>query len=378
MRWSSTRRSPAWPSTRSSRRSSRPCSISAAPGTGRDESAARTHESGGDESAARSMSGRRNRTVIAGRQWRSRPALQRLPPPSRSPRSRPAPRRRSGASSNRRHRPGSRSRFPLGEPGDLSFWAPNRGLLTVNGNDTIPRGIYSWNGQSWHQLATVCGGPADTARIAWAGPDEFWVDQRTQPAASGLRPCSVPLPGRTGHWLLQHAARIADPFRQMLSATCSGPADCWFGGVGSQDALGERVGAFHLHWNGATLESRLRAAGAGGQRHGVPRRQALREHARWPRAGEPRRPGGPGRIRAGSAPDPHDRRRRTFTNDPFTPGRCRQKSRATAASCWRSTATVRTSGPSAAARPRGPRRRWKARWRGRRLPRAWSAANSKS
>ena len=70
---------------------------------------------------------------------------------------------------------GAPFKVPLGAPGDLSFWAPNRGLLTVEGNATIPRGIFSWNGQSWHQLATVCGGPGDTARIAWAGPDEFWV-----------------------------------------------------------------------------------------------------------------------------------------------------------------------------------------------------------
>ncbi len=47
----------------------------------------------------------------------------------------------------------------------------------------------------------------------------------------------------------------ADPFRQMMSAACDGPDDCWFGGVGSQDALGERVGSFHLHWNGVDLES---------------------------------------------------------------------------------------------------------------------------
>jgi hypothetical protein len=39
----------------------------------------------------------------------------------------------------------------------------------------------------------------------------------------------------------------------MMSAACNGPNECWFGGVGSQDALGERVGAFHLRWNGSDL-----------------------------------------------------------------------------------------------------------------------------
>jgi hypothetical protein len=41
----------------------------------------------------------------------------------------------------------------------------------------------------------------------------------------------------------------------MMSAACDGPDECWFGGIGSQDALGERVGAFHLHWDGTDLET---------------------------------------------------------------------------------------------------------------------------
>jgi hypothetical protein len=144
---------------------------------------------------------------------------------------------------------------PLGAPGDLRFWAPNRGLMTVEGNSTIPRGLYSWNGQSWHQLATVCGGPAETARIAWAGPDEFWVvsEPSLPRAGSGLALCRF----KDGKVVSSWSTRIdaADPFRQMLSAACNGPDDCWFGGVGSQDALGTRVGAFHLHWNGSDLQS---------------------------------------------------------------------------------------------------------------------------
>jgi hypothetical protein len=144
---------------------------------------------------------------------------------------------------------------PLGAPGDLKFWAPNRGLLTVEGNSTIPRGIYSWNGQSWHQLATVCGGPGETARIAWAGPEEFWVvsEPSLPRAGSGLALCRFKDGQVVGSWSTRVDA--ADPFRQMLSATCNGAADCWFGGVGSQDALGTRIGAFHLHWNGADLET---------------------------------------------------------------------------------------------------------------------------
>ncbi len=145
-------------------------------------------------------------------------------------------------------------KVPLGAPGDLSFWEPNRGLLTIEGNATIPRGLYSWNGQSWHQLATVCGGPGDTARIAWAGPTEFWVvSEPSLPRhGSGLALCRFKDGQVVGSWSTR--ADAADPFRQMMSATCNGPSDCWFGGIGSQDALGEKIGAFHLHWDGTDLE----------------------------------------------------------------------------------------------------------------------------
>jgi hypothetical protein len=151
--------------------------------------------------------------------------------------------------------PGAPFKVPLGAPGDLSFWSPNRGLLTVAGNATIPRGVFSWNGRNWRQLATVCGGPGDTARIAWAGPTEFWVvsEPSLPRRGSGLALCRFKDGQVVGSWSTRVDA--ADPFRTMMSATCNGPSDCWFGGVGSQDALGERIGAFHLHWDGSDLET---------------------------------------------------------------------------------------------------------------------------
>jgi hypothetical protein len=150
---------------------------------------------------------------------------------------------------------GAPFKVPLGAPGDLSFWAPNRGLLTVAGNATIPRGIFYWNGRNWRQLATVCGGPGDTARIAWAGPTEFWVvSEPSQPRkGSGLALCRFKDGQVVGSWSTRVDA--ADPFRTMMSAACNGASDCWFGGIGSQDALGEQVGAFHLHWDGTDLET---------------------------------------------------------------------------------------------------------------------------
>lgn len=150
---------------------------------------------------------------------------------------------------------GAPFRVPLGQPGDLQFFSRNRGLLGVTGNDTIPRGIYSWNGERWRQLSTVCGGPGDTMRIAFAGPREFWtVTEPSRPRfGSGTSLCRF----KDGQVIASYSTppESADPFRTMVSATCNGPDDCWFGGVGSQDALGERVGAFHLHWNGSALET---------------------------------------------------------------------------------------------------------------------------
>jgi hypothetical protein len=150
---------------------------------------------------------------------------------------------------------GAPFKVPLGAPGDLKFWAPNRGLLSIEGNDTIPRGLYSWNGESWHQLSTVCGGPGDTARIAWAGPREFWVVSvpSLPRTGSGLALCRFKDGQVAGSWSTRVDA--VDPFRQMMSAACDGPDDCWFGGIGSQDPLGERIGAFHLHWDGTDLVS---------------------------------------------------------------------------------------------------------------------------
>ncbi len=64
------------------------------------------------------------------------------------------------------------------------------------------------------------------------------------------------------------APESPDPFRTMTAAACNGPNDCWFAGIGSQDPSGQRVGAYHLHWNGETLTSSYAAAGARRQRPG--------------------------------------------------------------------------------------------------------------
>ena len=49
----------------------------------------------------------------------------------------------------------------------------------------------------------------------------------------------------------------------MNAAACNGPSDCWFGGIGAQDPTGERRGAFHLHWDGAALQTVYAPQGRG-------------------------------------------------------------------------------------------------------------------
>ncbi|MDQ6750306.1 MAG: hypothetical protein M3Z33_06100, partial [Actinomycetota bacterium] len=159
--------------------------------------------------------------------------------------------------------PGAPFKVPLGIPGDLKLIAPNRGLLSVEGNATVARGLYAYNGQIWHPLATVCGGSGDTSRIAVAGPREFWtVSEPSRPrTGSGLALCHF----KDGEVVASYSTpdQSPDPFRRMNAAACNGPNDCWFGGVGDQDPTGERVGAFHLHWDGAALTSVYAPQGRG-------------------------------------------------------------------------------------------------------------------
>ncbi len=154
-------------------------------------------------------------------------------------------------------------RTPLGPPGDLQFWSRNRGLLGVEGNSAIPRGLYRWDGERWTQLATVCGGPADTMRIAWAGPTEFWTVSEPSPPrrGGGITLCRF----KDGEVVASYGTpdQSSDPYRPMNAATCLTGADCWFGGIGTQGAAGTRRGAFHLHWDGASLQTVYNPQGRG-------------------------------------------------------------------------------------------------------------------
>jgi hypothetical protein len=145
----------------------------------------------------------------------------------------------------------------LGAVGDLSFWAPNRGLLITGGAGPVAAGLYAYDGVSWHQLSTVCGGMR--GRIAWAGPDDFWTisDQRPgqllppgtgNPQLQSLSLCHF-LNGRV---VGSYAMPLQEPgsYLPMDAGACYDPNDCWFGG---QDGPGQGAGAFHLHWNGSEV-----------------------------------------------------------------------------------------------------------------------------
>lgn len=144
-------------------------------------------------------------------------------------------------------------KVPLGAPGDLQFWSPNRGLLAVEGNAVVPRGLLLWNGRSWRTLSTVCGGSSDTLRIAWAGPTEWWtISEPSRPrVGSGTTLCHY----KDGKVVGSYGTlpQSADPYRLMLAGTCRTPNDCWFGGPAASDPSGARTGAFRLRWDGTAL-----------------------------------------------------------------------------------------------------------------------------
>jgi hypothetical protein len=158
---------------------------------------------------------------------------------------------------------GARFKVPLGRPDDIEFYAPNEGLLSVEGNAIVSPGLFFWNGRDWHQLSTVCGGSGEVSRIAWAGPDEFWVlSEPSEPrVGAGLGLCHFKDGVIVGSYSTPYQS--PDPFHPMDAAACDGPDDCWFAGIASQDPTGQRVGAFHLHWDGTNLTTSYQPQGRG-------------------------------------------------------------------------------------------------------------------
>ena len=150
---------------------------------------------------------------------------------------------------------------PLGVPGDLSFWAPNRGLLTVAGNGAYKQGVLVYDGTGWRQYATVCGADGDSggsARIAWAGPTEFWTIARANALQAPTNEGAVTLCRfRDGKVAASYASPLSgnEPWPELNAAACREPSDCWFAGPVATTVDGARSGAFHLRWDGAALRA---------------------------------------------------------------------------------------------------------------------------
>jgi hypothetical protein len=154
----------------------------------------------------------------------------------------------------------------LGRIGDIEFFKPNLGLLITAGNgSTVPPGIWVYNGTGWHELANVCG--ATDGRIAWAGPEEFWTvsDGRPGQAANGEGDLPPLEDDTLCHFTYNEASEKlevvgsyaapafqASSYQPMHAAACVNPNDCWFAGGPLPEP---EPGAFHLHWNGSSLEA---------------------------------------------------------------------------------------------------------------------------
>lgn len=142
----------------------------------------------------------------------------------------------------------------LGEIGDVEFWAPNRGMLITAGNGGNPAGLYAYDGTGWYRYSTVCGG--HEGRIAWAGPDDFWTisDQPAGQQTGSAPPHHISLCHFEGGKVVASYAEpvgVAKSYLPLDAAACSGPHDCWFAGERLPGTT--NVGAFHLHWDGASL-----------------------------------------------------------------------------------------------------------------------------
>ena len=142
----------------------------------------------------------------------------------------------------------------LGQIGDVEFQAPNRGMLITAGTGGSPAGLYAYDGAGWYRYSTVCGG--HEGRIAWAGPNEFWTIS-DQPAGQGTgkaAPQHISLCHFRGGQVVASYAEpvgVAGSYLPLNAAACSGPDDCWFAGDRLPGTT--NVGAFHLHWDGASL-----------------------------------------------------------------------------------------------------------------------------
>ena len=297
-------------------------------------------------------------------------------------RRRRAARRRSGASSSRRRRPGAPFKVPLGAPGDLKFWAPNRGLLDGRGQRHDPARHLQLGrpelAPARHRLRRPGRHGAD--RLGRARPSSGWSASRAGRASARAWRSAA---SRTARWSARASTRVdaADPFRQMISATCNGAERLLVRRrrlPGRRSASGSAPST--CTGTATDLRDRLRRRRAAGSAT-CSSTAARSSRARWSAARPENRDraGRPGRARdASPAPAPPDRRRR-LRQRPVRAGaagrRARRRHRAAGARQRRHRALGgrRRRGVRARRRPQAA-----ARSRGRRSRRGSSAAPSRS
>lgn len=161
----------------------------------------------------------------------------------------------AGAEWRSQQPPGSGG-FPalLGEVGDVSCWQPAECVLITKGNDGVAPGLFAYDGRSWYRYSTVCGG--EGGRIAWAGPNEFWTiseQQKGQETTSSADPAISLCHFKGNQVVASYGEPIGLPtsYLTMTAAACAGPNDCWFAGERLPGTTNR--GAFHLHWDGASM-----------------------------------------------------------------------------------------------------------------------------
>lgn len=157
--------------------------------------------------------------------------------------------------------PGADFSGGLGRTGPPSFYSPTRGVVSIEGSTSVPKGLYGFDGERWKLISTVCGANPERTDIAWAGPDELWViadpapDPSSppadfgpyQPRDEGTTLCHI----KGGRVIGSYGVPVSDVPRwhPLTSAACKAPDDCWFAGNAVLGAPGGE-GTFMLHWDG--------------------------------------------------------------------------------------------------------------------------------
>ena len=282
-----------------------------------------------------------------------------------------APRLPDGEASWRLEQPpppaGARFKVPLGTPDDMEFYAPNEGLLSVEGNAVVPnRPVLLERARLAPALDRLRRlGRSVAHRLGGAG--RVLGHHRTERAAGRLGPGAVPLQGRRRRRLLLDR-RCSRPtrFARWTRPPATGRTTAGSPAIGSEDPVRPAHRRLSPALGRHQPDELLPAAGPRRQRAGVLRRDVLREHVR-------RRPGGrhdrPRDARHARASGPiliHELVGDTFAETRLSALTVPRSSPAKALSCCRLNPTARDlwfSGGGAASGPAAPQRRLGARAR---------------